>query len=129
MNPTWYTRSLRLYAPPFIEQVEAKLAADTWDLVDRFLTELVFIVSEVGAGLETRTARFRFSRRFAREDLRSEPAEDGVLLAEPALRVTSVELEHHSTCLGFALQESLHANVWKTGFRNKALRRDSGSPH
>lgn len=115
-------KEVRIYGPAgFSDRVEAKLAAYTWDLVERFQTELVFIVTEVGAGLATRTARFRFSRRFAREDLVDSQAENGVLLAEPALRVTCAELEHHSTCLGFALQESTHVNVWKNRIQEQGL--------
>ncbi len=115
-------KEVRLYGPaPFIDQVEAKLAAYTWDLVERFQTELVFVVTEIGAGLETDTARFRFSRRFAREDLEGGRAANGVLLVEPALTVTCAELEHHSTCLGFALQESTHVNVWKNRIQEQGL--------
>jgi ribonuclease Z len=115
-------RQVRLYGPAgFINRVEAKLAAYTWDLVERFQTELVFAVTEVGAGLETRTSRFRFSHRFTREDLAKGRAENGVLLDEPALTVTCAELEHHSTCLGFALQESTHVNVWKNRIQEQGL--------
>ncbi|WP_417681735.1 ribonuclease Z [Roseibium sp.] len=115
-------REVRLYGPTgFIDRVEAKLAAYTWDLVERFKTELVFTVTEACAGPETRMAQFRFSRRFAREDLAVGRVENGVLLAEPALTVTYAELEHHSTCLGFALQESTHVNVWKNRIQEQGL--------
>ncbi|WP_346908644.1 MBL fold metallo-hydrolase [uncultured Roseibium sp.] len=115
-------KEVRLYGPSnFIDRVEAKLASYTWDLVERFQTELVFTATEVGAGLETRTSRFRFSHRFIREDLAKGRAENGVLLAEPALTVTCAELEHHSTCLGFALQESTHVNVWKNRIQEQGL--------
>ena len=115
-------KTLRLYGPEgFIDRVEAKLAAYTWDLVERFQTELVFLVTEACTGLETRMARFRFSRRFAREDLANGQAENGVLLEEPALTVTCAELEHHSICLGFALRESAHVNVWKNRIQEQGL--------
>lgn len=115
-------KELRLYGPAsFIDKVAAKLAAYTWDLVDRFQTELIFTVTEVGADLETCTARFRFSRRFAREDLSEGRAENGVLREEPALTVSCAELEHHSPCLGFALQEGTHVNVWKNRIQEQGL--------
>jgi len=115
-------KGVRLYGPAgFIDRVEAKLAAYSWDLVERFQTELVFTVTEVCTGLDTHKARFRFSRRFAREDQTGGRAENGVLLTEPALAVTCAELEHHSTCRGFARQESTHVNVWKNRIQEQGL--------
>lgn len=115
-------KQVRLYGPTgFIDRVEAKLAAYTWDLVHRFDTELTFIVTEVGYGFETRKAQFRFLNRFAREEMASAPAKKGVLLEEPALTVTCAQLEHHTTCLAFALQESIHLNIWKNKLEAQGL--------
>jgi ribonuclease Z len=38
---------------------------------------------------------------------------DGVLLDEPAFRVRAAFLDHGTACLGFALEEKTHVNVWK----------------
>lgn len=38
---------------------------------------------------------------------------DGVLYAEPMFRVTTAVLEHRTPCLGFAVEEMAHVNVWK----------------
>lgn len=108
-------KQLRLYGPAgFIDRVEAKLAAYTWDLVHRFQTELTFIATEIGDRHQAHRAQFRFSHRFAREEMASGQIDSGVLLDEPALKVTCVQLDHHKTaCLAFALQESAHINIWK----------------
>jgi len=105
---------LRLYGPPgFIGNVQAKLAAYTWNLAETFRDDLIFAVTELEDADRCRTARFRLRRRFALEDLGSRTMQDGLLLAEPSLSVTTAVLEHRTPCLAFALQEPEHINVWK----------------
>ncbi|WP_193177568.1 ribonuclease Z [Oricola nitratireducens] len=107
-------RLIRLYGPPrFIANVEAKLAAYTWNLAETFVDDLVFEVVELEDAENCRAARFRLTRRFAREDLGSRKLRDGVLLDEPSLSVRAAMLEHRTPCLAFALQEPEHINVWK----------------
>ena len=38
---------------------------------------------------------------------------DGVLYSEPTFRVTTAVLDHRTPCLGFAIEEAAHVNVWK----------------
>ncbi len=38
----------------------------------------------------------------------------GVLHSEPSFRVMASVLEHRTPCLGFAIEETAHANVWKS---------------
>lgn len=107
-------RRLRLYGPPgFIDRVEAKLNAYTWNLTERFRDDLVLSVIEVLRGGEGKRAHFRLKARFAREDGGIVPIRDGVILDEPSLSVRCVELDHRTPCLAFALEETEHINVWK----------------
>jgi ribonuclease Z len=105
---------LRIYGPPgFIANVEAKLAAYTWNLAETFRDDLVFDVIELEDAKSCRVARLRLTRRFDREDLGRRALRHGVLLEEPSLTVTAAMLEHRTPCLAFALTEPEHINVWK----------------
>jgi len=44
-----------------------------------------------------------------------------LLCAEPRFSVSAAILAHHSSCLGFALQEAAHLNVWKNRLAERAL--------
>ncbi len=107
-------KTVRLYGPTgFIEQVGHKLHAYRWNLVDRFVCDLVLVVVEVDAALATRTARFRLKTGFAAEDLGSGRCTDGVLYREPTFSVSTAVLEHRTPCLAFGIAEAEHVNVWK----------------
>ncbi len=114
--------TLRLYGPPgFIERVEHKLAAYTWNVVERYAGDFAFLAHEVAPDWSVRVARFRASQKFAREALPEERAADGVLLDEPRLRVRAAFLDHGTPCLGFALEEKAHVNVWKNRLAEMGL--------
>src|SRR5262245_3258280 len=107
-------KTLKLYGPTeFIDQVGHKLQAYRWNLADRYDCDLVFIVSEVISAEEIRTARFRLSRAFSPEMGVERRIDHGLIHDEAAFRVQTAILEHRTPCLAFAIQESLHVNVWK----------------
>jgi ribonuclease Z len=108
-------KTLNLYGPPdFIEQVQHKLHAYRWNLVDRYASDLVFHVTEIAPSLETRKAVFRLKHAFAPEPQPSGLAAGGVVCSAPRFRVRAAVLDHGTPCLGFAIQESAHVNVWKS---------------
>jgi ribonuclease Z len=105
---------IRLYGPPgFASQVGHKLAAYTWNLVDNYPSDFVLDVWEVDAEWQARGTRMRCHQRFQSEPLAARRLHDGVLLDEPAFRVRAVFLDHGTACLGFAIEEKSHINVWK----------------
>jgi len=107
-------RPLALYGPErFIAQVEHKLAAFTWNLVENYALDLEITAHEVSVDGLLRRATFNSRERFARRDLDAVPLRDGRLLAQPSLAVSCAVLDHRTPCLGFALQEALHVNVWR----------------
>ncbi len=107
-------KQLDLYGPTdFIEHVQHKLHAYRWNLADRFHSDLVFIVTEIGPSLATRRARFRLRNRFAAEMLGEGRIMDGIIHSGPAFRVSTAVLEHRTPCLAFAIEEAAHVNVWK----------------
>jgi len=108
-------RPLTLYGPPgFIAQVQHKLAAYTWNLVDNYPVDLAITACEVGAdGTSMNRANFVSHDRFARRDGDSAVTRDGLILEQPAFQVRCTVLDHQVPCLGFALQEAAHVNVWR----------------
>ncbi len=107
-------RPLSLYGPDgFIDRVEHKLAAFTWNLVERYAVDLGFSVHEVTQAGVLRRATFSSRERFVRRDLAAVPLGNGPLFAEPAFDVRCTVLDHDTPCLAFAVQEAMHVNVWR----------------
>ena len=107
-------RRVRLHGPPgFIDAIEHKLSAYSWNLVDRFETDLVFEVSEVHEDGTAEAAAFRLKRRFAREPMSAPEIVGGVLRREEGVEVSFALLDHGVPCLGYAVRERKHVNVWK----------------
>ncbi len=107
-------KHLRLTGPAgFIDRVEHGLAAFSWNLVDRFSTELRLTVTEVLSGAEARRADFRLKSAFRREAAAAVELREGLVLEDEALQVHTAVLDHRIPCLAFAVQEKAHVNVWK----------------
>jgi ribonuclease Z len=107
-------KKINLYGPKgFVESVRHKLRAYEWNLVDRYPHDLVFVVTEIGASLETRTVQFRLKTAFAEETIGTSRLADDVLVDEQTFRVSTAILDHHTICLAFAIEEAAHINVWK----------------
>lgn len=99
--------------PGFADRVWHRLQGYSWDLVHRYAVDLVFVVREVGADGVERAARFRFKTGFGFEEVMPEPAEPGYVLSAPGFRVAATMLEHHGPCLGYAVEEPAHVNIWR----------------
>jgi ribonuclease Z len=103
-----------LYGPPgFAAQVEHKLAAYTWNLVENYPGDFSLDAWDVDPRWHGHGIRLRCRRRFEREPLEARHFPDGVLVDEPAFRVRAAFLDHGTACLGFAIEEKVHVNVWK----------------
>lgn len=98
-------------------RIEHKLHAYDWDLAERYENDLAFEVTEVGREGPETTARFRFKQRFARETLPVPNNWNDVA----GLKLTTALLEHHGPCLGFAVSEPAHVNIWKTRLEERRL--------
>jgi ribonuclease Z len=105
---------LRVYGPGGISRcVEGKLKGYTWNLIREYPISIE--VNEIGGGRITRTA-YRASSEFRPEGLGSTPF-DGLLLKEPAFKVSAVEVQHEIPCLSYSIQEEFHINVIKESLR------------
>lgn len=101
--------------PGFIAQVEHKLRAYSWNVVQRYEVELVLDVHEIG--IDGRTQRARFSSRtgFARTALAAlEPADD-VVYEEAVFRVRGRFVDHGIPCLAYVVEEKARVRVAKDG--------------
>ena len=108
-------KKVALYGPRgFIDHVHHKLQAYRWNLADRYASDLVFVVTEIVSPAEGRVAQFRLKNAFAVEPTGTVPIVDNVICGQPAFRVSAVILEHRTPCLGFAVEEVAHVNVWKS---------------
>jgi ribonuclease Z len=105
---------LHLYGPPgFVDQVEHKVLAYTWNLVANYAENLVLVVTELHPDGATRTAELPSRDAYRRRDVSQGVAPEGVLLDEPHFRVRAVALDHGIPSLAYTLEEKRHINVWK----------------
>jgi ribonuclease Z len=109
-------KEVALYGPAgFIDHVHHRLQAYWWNLSDSYASDLVFAATEIVSPVHSRRTRFRLKNAFAPEPGDDGAIESGVICSEPAFRVSTAMLEHHrAPCLGFAIQEVTHVNVWKS---------------
>ena len=113
---------LHLFGPPeFLDRVEHKLAAYTWNLVAGYENGLVVRATEAHPDGRAVTADFRSRDGFRRGPASCALLADGVLLDEETFRVCTAFLDHKIPCLAFALEEKFHVNVWKSGLERLGL--------
>ncbi len=99
--------------PGFIDQVEHKLRAYTWNVVHRYEVELVIDVHQIEVDGRRRHARFSSRHGFARAAL-ADPAPSGdLLLDELLLRVRGRFVDHGMPCLAFVVEEKAQVKVAK----------------
>jgi len=107
-------KKINLYGPDgFIDRVRHKLHAYQWNLVDRYLCDLIFIVTELRVSGVSRTVRFRLKNAFADEELGQHHVTDNILCCEPTFHVSATILEHRTPCLAYLIEETAHVNIWK----------------
>jgi ribonuclease Z len=115
-------KTVRLYGPSGLsDHVGHKLKGYCWNLVDGYSCDLVFLVTEINSPSSVSTTRYRLKHAFAPEPISSSAAFDGVLYREPTFSVSVAIFDHHMPCLGFALQEAVHVNVWKNRVTERRL--------
>jgi ribonuclease Z len=114
--------AVHLFGPTgFVAQVGHRLAAYTWNLVANYDTNFTITATELAANGGTRSARFQCRQRFAAEPLAPGSAVDGALLDDDACSVRAAVLDHQLPCLGFALEEKPHLNIWKNRLAEMGL--------
>ncbi len=114
---------VRLYGPQhFISQVEHKLAAYTWNLVQNYSVDFIIEAHELRGDGTVARAQFRSREQFRRESLDDTVAAGGLLLEDEQFRVRAIRLAHHDiTSLAFRFEECTHINVWKNRLEARGL--------
>jgi len=107
------SKKLHLYGPAgFQENVRGKLAAYTWNLVQRYENPLALHVTEVRPQSRLH-AVYRCRDRFRPAEIREQATCDRTLVSEPAFTVAAAILDHGTSCLGFSVKERFHINILK----------------
>jgi ribonuclease Z len=115
-------KTVQLYGPfGLAERVYHKLQGYRWDLAASYRCELVFIVSELMTAQSIQTTSFRLRSGFAAEPVVSTIISNGVVCEEATFRVSAAMLAHHTPCLGFAIEEAVHVNIWKNRLAQRGL--------
>ncbi len=105
---------LAFYGPPgFIDRIEHKLSAYTWNLIANNEIDFVIGVMELHGGMLAKAAEFHTKDSFRRKDIPLPTASSGILLDEEDFRVRAVTLDHGIPCLAFAFEEKLRINIWR----------------
>ncbi|WP_426955639.1 hypothetical protein [Muricoccus radiodurans] len=106
----------------FARRLRHRLQAYTWNLADRIPAELAFEVTEVTPSALWSRTQLSLHSGFEPEALDSLPATpDGSVLSLGPLRLRAAVLDHGTPCLGFALEEEAHLNVWRTHLEARGL--------
>lgn len=106
-------KNLQLYGPAgFLENVGGKLAAYTWNLVERYANPLTLSVTEIRPHRRLHTI-YHCRDRFRPAEIREQATCDHTLVSEPALTVSAAVLDHGTNCLGFSIKERFHINILK----------------
>jgi ribonuclease Z len=99
--------------PGFVDQVEHKLRAYTWNVVHRYQVAMTIEAHALGSDGTRTHARFESVHAFARSDQAAAPCEraDDVLHDEPLFRVRAAFVDHEMPVLAFAIEEKAQVRV------------------
>ena len=113
-------KDIALYGPEgFLRNVEGKLAAYTWDLVDPGCPLRLHVTEVTAGGMRRRS--FACGERFRASGETEDLPFTGTLLDEAAFRVETAILAHSTDCLGLALTERFHINILPSGLETLGL--------
>ena len=108
-------KTITLHGPAgFIDRVEHKLRAYTWNVISSYTGNLVFEACEIHSDGTLRKARFQSLHAFQREFMLGIRLEGDLLASCGVLKVRCAVLDHGTPCIGYALEEPAHVNIWKT---------------
>lgn len=114
-------KRIHLFGPPnFLNQLENKVSAYTWNLVENYPYSLDLMVSEVHPD-QIITARLSSSTAFKKEMNTEIKSFNGILHEEISFLVRAVFLDHKIPCLAFVLEERSHLNIMKTELEKMGL--------
>ena len=105
-------KTLHLFGPHgFLDQIQGKLSAYSWDLVSNYLNRFDIFATEVRSDSFV-TCKYRCQNGFLPGRREIEPFEK-VIYKEPGFTVEAAILDHSIACLGFSITERFHVNILK----------------
>ncbi len=114
-------KHLSLFGPPgFINNVEGKIAAYTWNLVENYTNDFVLLVTEVHPE-RTITKRYRCQEAFKPEMMGGSESFDGTIMEENFFTVKGVFLDHKIPCLAYSLKEKQRVNIKRNSLEEMGL--------
>ncbi len=106
--------ALRLVGPPgFIDRVQHKLGAYTWNLVAENEIDFAIAVAEFDGRKLVNAAEFHSRDAFLRRSATPSDLPEGVLLDEEDFQIRGTMLDHGIPSFAFAFAEKQRVNVWK----------------
>jgi ribonuclease Z len=112
---------VHLFGPTgFLEKVEAKLGAYTWNLIEEYENTLVINATEIQAE-KVLVQTYNSSNRFRPVGTQREFPFTGSLLSEQSFSVDGVILDHKIDCLGLSVREHFSVNIIKEGLEELGL--------
>ncbi|HTZ39934.1 MAG TPA: MBL fold metallo-hydrolase [Syntrophales bacterium] len=114
-------KHLFLYGPPgFINNVEGKLGAYTWNLVENYANDFRMVVTELHPQRKE-TAIFACRDAFRPVREKETVPFNGTILERDAYTVKGTFLDHRMPCLAFCLEEKRRINVMKNALAEMGL--------
>jgi ribonuclease Z len=114
-------KHLALYGPPgFIGNVQGKLAAYTWNLVENYTNDFRLVVTELHPD-RSETVNFPCREAFRPEMERQVASVGETILERDAYEVKTLFLDHKVPCLAFCLEEKRRVNVKKNALTEMGL--------
>ena len=115
-------REIALYGPPgFLGQIEGRLGAYNWNLVEEYVNDFDIVVTEVSPEGWQRTRRFSCRHGFRPEGEGEERPFDGLLCADRYFSLRGAFLDHRTPCLAFRLEERRRINIRKDALAELGL--------
>ena len=114
-------KEIHIFGPAsFMEKVEAKLSAYTWNLVENYENNLSITVIEIHKERALKQ-RYESRNRFLPSAEPQELAFNGNLLSEQSFSIDAALLDHKVDCIGLALKENYSVNIIKEGLKELQL--------
>ncbi|GAI15366.1 unnamed protein product [marine sediment metagenome] len=114
-------KAINLFGPSgFIQKVEAKLSAYTWNLIESYENTLFLSVTEIKEEkvyIQSYSSRNRFKPAGDPQELPFK----GNLLSEQSFSINAVLLDHKIDCIGLTLKENFSINIDKEGLKELGL--------
>jgi ribonuclease Z len=114
-------KEIHIFGPSsFMEKVEAKLSAYTWNLVENYENNLSINVIEIHRERAFKQ-RYESRNQFEASGEPQEQAFTGNLVSEQSFSIDAVLLDHKVDCIALALKENFSVNIVKEGLEKLQL--------